>query len=84
MNFSTLVMQLLETNRRVDGSYSVDNAIADATKVKLAHDAMSVARRTARNSRGVVGSSYAGTRGRGITGRGGGMSGSSSGGSVPL
>ena len=59
MNFDVLVMQLLQAGRQANQSYTLDNAIADATKVKLAYDSMvtlrASARTVARSGQGVIG-----------------------------
>ncbi len=72
MNFDTLVMQLLTSGRQVNPhGYSVDNAIADATKVKLAYDSMLAARnaqRTVGRGNGQALSGSVDIRGRGMSG----------------
>lgn len=66
MNFDSLVMQLLQSGQQVEPHrYTIDNAIADATKVKLAYDSMVTLRTANRNAA----RSTQGTVGSGVTGR---------------
>lgn len=58
MNFDVLVMNLYTATRVHNVGYSVDQAIADATKIKLAYDSMvtlrTANRNAARSTQGVV------------------------------